>query len=429
MRADTLLTRTASDTVENRLKGPARWMLGQLGDLRAMPALSRAARAERARELLDPAPVQRDHHRYLAEAIDWLTRAQDATSDDGIARGFSLIWNPYFRESGWQPSYPETTGYIIPTLYTAARWRAQSELASRATRAARWEIEIQLASGAVQGGVIGQTPAPAIFNTGQVMLGWIAALEETGDEIFEHALRRAADFLLSAERGGEWIHGNSTFARSDTTAYNARTGWALAEAGQLLHDPRYTSSAARVLRRVAHIQHDNGWFPECCLNDPNRPLLHTIAYSMRGLLEGGRVLGDERLIRAAALTGRSVMQVVRPDGWIAGRLDSKWRAVAPYSCLTGDAQIANNWLRLAAITGDRSWLEKVEPVLSFLKQRQNSTSPIGGVRGAIAGSWPLYGEYGRYEMLSWATKFFADALMRDASARTGLSLPAISRLA
>jgi len=415
--------------VENRLNGPARWMLGQLADLRAVPALSRIARAEQARELLQPNPVQQNHHVHLVEALDWLVRAQDATPDDGIARGFSLIWNPYFRESGWQPSYPETTGYIIPTLYTAARWRAQAELASRATRAALWEIEVQLPSGAVQGGVIGQTAGPAIFNTGQVMLGWVAALEETGRDVFEHALRRAANFLVSVEHGGEWTQCNSQFARSDTTAYNARTAWALAEAGQVLHEPRYSSCAARILRRVAAAQHDNGWFPDCCLNDAEHPLLHTIAYAMRGLLEGGRVLQDDRLLRAAARTGRAIQEVVRPDGWIAGRLDAKWRAVAPYSCLTGDAQMVNNWLRLAAITGDKTWLEKIEPVLTFLKQRQNSSSPIGGVRGAIAGSSPLYGEYGRYEMLSWATKFFADALMRDTSARTGLSLPAIARLA
>lgn len=415
--------------MENRLNGPARWLQAQISDLRAIPALSRAARVERARELLNSNPAQRDNHVHLAEAIDWIVRAQDATPDDGVARGFSLIWNPYFRESGWQPSYPETTGYIIPTLYTAARWRAQRDLAARATRAARWEIEIQLPSGAVQGGVIGQTPSPAIFNTGQVMLGWVAALEETGSEVFEHALRRAANFLLSVEHAGEWRHGQSRFARSDATAYNARTAWALAEAGQVLHEPKYTSCAARILRSVAAVQHDNGWFPECCLNDPERPLLHTIAYSMRGLLEGGRVLGDDRLICAAARTGRALMETVRQDGWMPGRLDATWRAVAPYTCLTGDAQTVNNWLRMAAITGDRSWLDKVEPVLTFLKHRQNSTSPIGGVRGAIAGSWPLYGEYGRYEMLSWATKFFADALMRDASARTGLSLPAIARLA
>ena len=43
--------------------------------------------------------------------IAWLRRAQEqsATHDGGAAHSFSWL-------SGWGSSYPETTGYIIPTL-------------------------------------------------------------------------------------------------------------------------------------------------------------------------------------------------------------------------------------------------------------------------------------------------------------------------
>src|SRR2546429_6528050 len=34
--------------------------------------------------------------------------------------------------------------------------------------------------------------------------------------------------------------------------------------------------------------------PSCCLTDPHQPLLHTLAYAIRGFLEGGRVLDDAR---------------------------------------------------------------------------------------------------------------------------------------
>ncbi|MBK7717589.1 MAG: hypothetical protein IPI38_19665 [Gemmatimonadetes bacterium] len=89
--------------------------------------------------------------------------------------------SPYFQGQGWQPSYPETTGYLIPTLLEAARVLEDPALVDRALRAARWEIAIQLESGAVQGGVIGEGRTPAIFNTGQVMFGWLAAFEHTGE--------------------------------------------------------------------------------------------------------------------------------------------------------------------------------------------------------------------------------------------------------
>ena len=346
-------------------------------------------------------------------AIEWLVRAQDATSDGGISRGYSLAWHPHFQRAGWQPSYPETTGYIIPTLYAAARRLGRAELAARAERAARWEIEIQLSTGAVRGGVIGQPESPAVFNTGQVLLGWLAVFEETGQGIFADAARRAACYLAATlDPDGQWRSDNSRFARADSTLYNTRTAWALAEAGVRLENHAFTDAAARNLRAAADLQEQNGWLPHCCLTDPERPLLHTLAYAIRGLLEGGRVLGDSRFSSAAERAARALVRTVRADGWMPGRYRSDWSAAVRWSCLTGQAQMANDWIRLAEITGDREWLEPVPAVLCFLKRTQNRRTRDPGLLGGIKGAWPVGGGYGTYEVLSWATKFFADALMR-----------------
>jgi hypothetical protein len=86
--------------------------------------------------------------------------------------------------------------------------------------------------------------------------------------------------------------------------------------------------------------------------------------------------------------------------------------------------MANNWMRLFMITGDSQWLEPVPRVLHFLKRTQNRTSDDPGLRGGIKGSYPMSGEYGRFEILNWATKYFADALLRAeqvSSRDTGLS--------
>src|SRR5256885_13178259 len=134
---------------------------------------------------------------HLVAAITWLARPQAATPDGGIARAYSLVWHRRFGRRGWEPAYPETTGYIIPTLYAAAARFGLPDFAARAERAARWEIAIQLPTGAVRGGVIGEPESPAVFNTGQVLLGWLAAFEETGDESFAEAACRAARCLAA----------------------------------------------------------------------------------------------------------------------------------------------------------------------------------------------------------------------------------------
>jgi hypothetical protein len=392
-------------------------MANRLRAVRAQALFNPPAWAERWREWLGGYRADPEHEPHLVAAIAWLVRAQDATQNgdagSGIARAYSLVWHPYFGLQGWEPSYPETTGYIIPTLYAAARRLAGRELAARAERAARWEITIQLPTGAVRGGVMGQPESPAVFNTGQVLLGWLAAFEETGDGVFADAARRAACYLVTTlDPDGHWRRGNSRFANPETTLYNTRTAWALAEAGVRLGNSTFTDAAARNLRTAAALQAPNGWLPQCCLSDPERPLLHTLAYAIRGLLEGGRVLGDAPLVSSAERAAAALAATVRADGWMPGRYGADWSAAVRWSCLTGEAQMANNWMRLAEITGDRQWLEPVPRVLGFLKRTQNRTSRDPGVRGGIKGAWPVSGGYGTYEVLSWATKFFADALMR-----------------
>lgn len=359
-----------------------------------------------------------DHRSHAGEALEWLLRAQDATDDGGFSRGYSLLHNPFFGGFGWQPSYPETTGYIIPTMFLAADYLHRPELRERAIRAADWEIEVALASGAVQAGVIGHGRAPAIFNTGQVLFGWIKCLQESDAARFALAIERAGDFLVETlDSDGLWRKANSPFADRRTTLYNARVAWGLAEAGKVLGSPRMTDAAHRNLRAVAGLQHKSGWFPGCCLNDPVRPLLHTIAYTVRGLIEGGRVLEDPALVRAGSLAATVLRDRVRSDGSMPGRFDRNWDGAASWSCLTGQAQMANVWLRLAEITGDSSWLEPVPTVLEFLKRTQNRNTSDPGLRGGIKGSWPLRGGYGRYEILNWATKFFLDALIRHEAAQ------------
>ena len=46
----------------------------------------------------------------LEATYAWLCGAQDTTPDGGVAGWFDLFGGR------WTPSYPETTGYIVPTL-------------------------------------------------------------------------------------------------------------------------------------------------------------------------------------------------------------------------------------------------------------------------------------------------------------------------
>jgi len=123
---------------------------------------------------------------HLREAMGWLCRAQDAATDGGVARSYSLRFKRSHNRKGWLGAYPETTGYITPTFFNYALFRGQEEYRQRAIRMAQWELEVQMECGAVQGGVIGFPPKPAVFNTGQVNWGANILEGSPADEPIPH---------------------------------------------------------------------------------------------------------------------------------------------------------------------------------------------------------------------------------------------------
>lgn len=357
---------------------------------------------------------------HLGAAIGWICRAQDASGDGGVARSYSLVYNPCFRRKGWMASYPETTGYIIPTMFDYARLsgEAKKEIFGRAVRMADWECEVQMSCGAVQGGTVDQKrPAtPAIFNTGQVIFGWLAAYRETGGVKYLRSAEKAGVYLAGQQDAdGAWRKNLSDYASSgmDSYTYNARTAWALL----LLHNETgeglFRDAALKNLEFALTRQLENGWFESNCLDDPANPLLHTIAYAVRGFLESGLLADRPDFVERAKRAADALILAQRSDGGLAGRFNRRWGPAANWSCLAGDAQMALIWGRLFQVTAEEKYLRAMLAMNRYLKRAQLLHAGSADIHGGMGGSDPLGGAYGRFEVLSWAVKFFIDALMLE----------------
>jgi hypothetical protein len=79
--------------------------------------------------------------------------------------------------------------------------------------------------------------------------------------------------------------------------------------------------------------------------------------------------------------------------------------------VTGNAQMAIIWQRLARETGDRSWQPPADNAIKFNLSIQDFTASDLGVRGGMPGSHPRSGGYMTHRYPNWAAKFFMDALM------------------
>ena len=350
----------------------------------------------------------RSHRVHLESAVDWLCRAQDARQGKPDAGGVSAGWS---FEDGWLPSYPETSGYIVETLLAAAATLDRPELRTRAARIVDWLLAIQHADGAFPGHFGEPGSRPVIFNTGQIMHGMLAGHLQLGrPECLDAAVRAGHWLVRQQDPDGCWRR----FEHNDIPhTYNTRATWALAATGRVAGDPALVAAARRNLDWALAQQGESGWFENNAFTTGAAPFTHTIAYAIRGFLESGVLLGEERYLRAAGQAAAAVAQAQREDGWLAGAFTRDWQAAVRYCCLTGVAQMALNWLRLAQERDAAGLLEHARRALAFLKREQSIDAADQVVCGAIAGSAPIWGAYSRFEFPNWAAKFFADALMMD----------------
>lgn len=374
---------------------------------RELFSLTAVAREEMRRDAAGLPASDPGTERVLPALMAWLSRAQDlsASADGGVARDFSLL-------RGWSSSYPETTGYIAPTFFEYAQRTGDASMRERGLRMIDWLVSIQLESGAFQGGKIDSKPVvPVTFNTGQILLGLAAAQAQTGR--YREPMRRAADWLVrEQDPDGCWRKHQSPFAAYGEKEYETHVAWALFEAARIDPDRGYGEAGLSNVRWALGSLASNGWFARCCLDDPMRPLTHTIGYALRGVLEAHRFKPNPELLAAAERTADGLLSAMRDDGYLPGRLDADWSAAANWACLTGTAQIAHCWLMLFQLTGRQEYRQAANLACSFLRRSVRLDGPLDQ-RGGVKGSFPVNGDYGRLQYLSWGAKFLADVLMLE----------------
>ncbi len=345
---------------------------------------------------------------HLAAAAAWILESQRATPDDGMAHSYDI------RTGAWMASYPETTGYAIPTLYDYAHHFDKPLYRDAALRMARWEVAEQLPDGGIRAGTMAaEVVAPTIFNTGQVLFGLARASRESGDASIHESLVRASDWLVGAQDAdGCWRRHVSPFAHSKNGTYNTRSAFGLVRAFEVVGDPRYLEAADRNVAWALSTGLANGWLPGNCLttNADDRALTHTIAYSIRGILEVGVATENPTYIRAALTMARRVAERQNADGSLSGYLSPQWEPLNDWSCITGNSQMALNWYRIAKITGEHDLTENAKAANRFNMRLQKLDGPTT-TRGAMKGSHPIGEDYMQWRFPNWAAKFFMDGLM------------------
>ena len=386
-------------------------IMQSIRDVRGYLRLPETARAEHRRDRLGLSTRDPGTERAIEEGIAWLCRAQDhsASHDGGVSHHFSLV-------TGWSTSYPEATGFIVPTLLAYAKLRRDETMRQRAKRMLDWLVSIQFPDGGFQGGAIGCKPVvPVAFNTGMILPGLASGVREFGD--YREAMRRAADWLVATQDpDGCWRKHTTPFAGAGDKVYEVFVVCGLLEAARLEPEKPYADAALANVRWALRFQEENGWFDQWCLTDHGQPLTHTLGYILGGFLAAYQFTNDAGLLQVCRKTADGLLTSMRDDGSLPGRLCSDWRGAVPWVCLTGSSQIAHCWLTLYQLTGDARYRDAAYAANRYVRR----TIKVEGrpeTRGAVKGSFPVSGGYFPYQYPNWACKFSIDSNLLEKEVR------------
>lgn len=355
-----------------------------------------------------------DYKAHLLAAVDWLERCHDASRDGGLPGRYRL-------RGGWTPSYPETTGYAVPTFLRLARELPRERLVSRAKSCIEFLLGRQRIEGGFPGGEVGSDSDISVFNTGQILAGLDAWDAEYPSPEVRDVAAGAADWLIRVQHDdGAWR--DYTYGGLACAYYAHASCW-LAAFGARVDEPRYTEAAQRQIEWVISRQDPaSGWiegagFPR---DHPARITeTHTLGYTLWGLLVAAEALEHNDARAAAVLAARRLAERVVSERWLAGRYDHLWRPVSTYSCLTGSVQLAQVWLRLAFSDDevDGLFAGAADVALRSVLAAQPLTNRDPGIRGGLPGSTPIGGDYLPNTIPNWSAKFLVDTLL-DLAAST-----------
>ncbi len=344
-------------------------------------------------------------------AAEWVLRSIEACRQEGASGYYSRLYHPL---RGWALGFPEGTGALVPTLIEYSRFSNRQDLAALAALQARWTMSVQSLDGSFPGGFYwaGHKDEPSFFSTGQIILGLVAASDQTSNQDFLQCAAGAARWLCDElnEAARIWLPQPQAAFQP---AHYTRVCWAMLEVWQRTREARIRDKAVRALETIAGWRLANGAVKNWGLQADRPAFTENIADTLRGFWESGRILGEAGRAYGRIARGMAALlkNEVQSKGRIAGAYDPQLAADDSFTCLPGNCHLAQIWLRMAERKGELEYFRMAIAALWLVIRKQRMRSADPNTRGAIAGASPLWARYWRFSYPTWSAKCFIDAVM------------------
>lgn len=263
-------------------------------------------------------------------------------------------------------AYPEVSGYYIPSLLKFGFRDLAKQYAS-------WLLSIQHKNGAWHDYL---DKAPYVFDTGQIIKGLIAIYPIMPE--VKGAIIKACDYIISQiQDDGRLPTPSDDFWPKNicTELIHLYCLSALVDAGELFDRPEYKTAAHKVLEYYKK-------------NNLEQILdFHTLSHFYAYMIEALVDLGEIELAKTAM---DKIAKIQKKNGFIPAYKNVNW------TCSTGLFQFAVIWYKLG---------EKTKADLTF-----DYACSLQTKNGGWLGSYGKNANYAQFKEISWAVKYFLDAL-------------------
>ena len=368
---------------------------------------------------------QRSIDIHITDAINWLYHINKLVHKKGFPSKFSFGAN-----YGLSGSYPEVTGYTLCTLLTIIRNKPLKDynysiVDELIMNSYKYLLTTQLENGSFMAGNenTANYGEVSIFNTGQVLLG-ISDLYESvlknniekydfiNEKIIKNSIDQACKFLTTQiEKDGSY-NTKYTYTKKKKTYYSRAT-YGLLRGGIVLNNKFYIDSALRNFNWVSSQCLTNGQIQHWGFQD-NWAVLHTISYTLRGLIEAGIYYNNDifitNTINGIRFLTDNISKGFKYNGLIPAYFDNKGNHNDEL-CITGLSQLAIVIKKIPKNKRPEDYNVLFNNIINDTQCFQFNGFNKNIYNGAIPASFPFYGEYQTNSLIEWGLKFFIDSLL------------------
>ncbi len=340
--------------------------------------------------------------KFLVESID---------EKGGSRAYYSRIYNPL---KGWSLMYPETSGYIIPTLISCYEEFNDEVYLNKAIKMADWLLSIQFKDGSFPGLLYKKNSNnKSIFNSAQILIGLTSLYKKTKTKKYLIACEKCSRWIVkNQEVNGLWI--KYSYKDNFMPSYYSRVAWPLLLVWEITHDKELLESSNKSLELIYNRKLKNGFIRDSGFQKDSYAFIHTIAYVIRGFFEASLIIENEKYKLLSIEWARTLLKKFELRNKLPGAYYEDYKGINNFECLTGYCQLAIIWLKIFNSNQDITYVNAALKAIDKVEKNIPKNNFIMK-NGGVPGSAPYYGRYMAFRQPNWATKFLIDALLLEKS--------------